>query len=126
MVFKIYLDLLERLFSLIFASALFFSRHFIMEEVFVPTNQNPSFCLYHWNPGNFVSHGNQSIQFNKGKMKLRYSGSFNFSLVKVNWLITLRDNLTWFQCQRQNLGFLLVCTKTFYHNEMPTKIQSQI
>ena len=65
-------------------------------------------------------------QFNLTRGKWNYSGSFNFSLVKVNWLITLRDNLTWFQCQRQILWFLLVCTKTFYHNEMPTKMQSQI
>ena len=50
----------------------------------MPTNQNPSFCLHHWNPCKFVSQGNQSVHFNKGKMKLLRQ-LFHFLLVRVNW-----------------------------------------
>ena len=50
-------------------------------------------------------------------------GSFHFSRVKVNLLISLRDLLTGFRWQRQKLRFGLVGTNNLYQNEMPTKIQ---
>ena len=46
-------------------------------------------CLCHRNPVKLAAQGNESINFNKGKMKA--ARVIYFSLAKVNLLISLRD-----------------------------------
>ena len=64
----------------------------------------------------------KSITLTREMWKL--SELFHFSIVRVNWLISLRDILTGFQQHTHKLGFWLVGTKNFYHNEITTNLQS--
>ena len=73
----------------------------------VPINQKPSCCLWHWNPVNIGSRGNQSIHFNKGK-------------IKVNCSFPLEP--FWQDLSGKDSWLLIDGTKSFYQNEMPTTV----
>ena len=99
--------------------ALYLSRHFILVDIFVPTNRSPSLCLCHWNPCKFVSQGNQSMNFNKEKTKAGWVFLY-FPFLK--WIDWFAWETFWQDFSDKHRNFKFGFWLNFYHNETPNKI----
>ena len=99
--------------------ALYLSQHFILVEIICGNQSEAQLLSFPLKSCQNVSQGNQSFNFNKRKMKL-LERLFLFSLVKVNWLISVRD-FDRISVAKTATCFWLVGTNNFCQNEMFTQ-----